>query len=323
MNHIGIIERGKNMYTRVFEAIKAYNTIIIHRHSNPDGDALGSQIGLKHIILENFPDKRVLMTGDEAGRYAFMEDSVMDTVADSDYEGALAIILDTSARKLISDDRYTLAAHTARIDHHLFCEEIAETEVTDSSYESCCGMITDFAMKCALKLPRLAAQSLYTGMVTDSGRFSYDSTNARTFRLAAHLMEHEVNPGEIYGNLYANDFEQVKLRAQFVLKIQFTDKNVAYIYTTREEAASSGSDLFSISRGMVSTMSGIRGVDIWVNFTETERGVLCELRSSKYNINPVAVKYGGGGHAKASGATVRDRQEAMAMLADLDAMMEG
>ena len=73
---------------------------------------------------------------------------------------------------------------------------------------------------------------------------------------------------------------------------------------------------------MVSTMADIKGVDIWVNFTETDRGVLCELRSSRFNINPIAVKYGGGGHAKASGATVKDRAEAMAMLADLDAMME-
>ena len=68
-------------------------------------------------------------------------------------------------------------------------------------------------------------------------------------------------------------------------------------------------------------MADIKGVDIWVNFTETDKGVLCELRSSRYNINPIAVKYGGGGHMKASGATVADRSVAMQMLADLDAMM--
>lgn len=310
------------MYQKVIEAIRAYDTIIIHRHTNPDGDALGSQIGLKHIILENFPGKRVLMTGDEAGRYSFMADSVMDSLADEAWQGALAIILDCSAKKLISDERYSLAAETVRIDHHIFCEEIARIEVSDTSYESCCGMIADLAMSCDLRVPQIAAQSLYTGMVTDSGRFSYDSTNARTFRLAAYLMEHQVNPGEIYVNLYANDFDQVKLRAQFVLKIRFTEKNVAYIYTTREEVEQLNADLFSISRGMVGAMSGIRGVDIWVNFTETEQGVLCELRSSRFNINPIAVKYGGGGHAKASGATVRDHEEAMRMLADLDAMME-
>ena len=83
-----------------------------------------------------------------------------------------------------------------------------------------------------------------------------------------------------------------------------------------------GVDNVTISRGMVNTMGEIRGVDIWVNFTETDEGVWCELRSSKYNINPVAVKYGGGGHQKASGATIADREAAMAMLRDLEALIE-
>ena len=310
------------MFEQVLSKIKEYSTIIIHRHSSPDGDALGSQIGLKHIIRENYPDKRVWMTGDEAGRYSFMEDSVMDEVPDEAYHGALAIILDVSARKLISDGRYVRAAETVRIDHHIFCEKIAEIEVQDSSFESCCGMIAAFAMEAGLRVPPIAATALYTGMVTDSGRFRYDATSSRTHRLASFLMEQPIDTTEIYRCLYATDYALMKIRAQFVLKIQFTEKNVAYIYTTQEEAKGYDSDIFGISRGMVSTMSDIRGVDIWVNFTETDSGVLCELRSSKYNINPVAVKYGGGGHAKASGATVRDRAEAMAMLQDLDAMME-
>ncbi len=310
------------MFEQVLKAITEHQVIIIHRHANPDGDALGSQIGLKHIIRANFPDKTVYIVGDEAGRYAFMADSVMDVIPDEAYNGALAVILDTSARKLISDDRYERAAKTVRMDHHLFCEKIADIEVVDSECESCCGMIAHFCMECGLKLPAEAATALYTGMVTDSGRFRYDAVSARTFQAAAFLMQHPIDTNELYRNLYASDYEQMKLRAQFVLKIRFTDKNVAYIYTTREEADACPSDLFGISRGMVSTMSDIRGVDIWVNFTETERGVLCELRSSRFNINPVAVKYGGGGHAKASGATVRDRAVAMAMLADLDRMME-
>jgi phosphoesterase RecJ-like protein len=105
-----------------------------------------------------------------------------------------------------------------------------------------------------------------------------------------------------------------------VLKIQFTKENVAYIYTDKAEFDGLGLDTFTVSRAMVNTMADIKNVSIWVNFTETEQGVLCELRSNKYNINPIAVKYGGGGHQKASGATVADRQTAMAMLRDLDDM---
>ena len=311
------------MFEAILQAIAAHERIILHRHTHPDGDALGSQIGLKHLLRENFPGKQVYMVGDGAGRYDFMEDSVMDDVPDEAYRDAMAIILDTSAPGLISDGRYALAKTTARIDHHLFTGQIAQLEAIDTGSESCCGLIARLAMEHGLRLTPVAAQSLFIGMVTDSGRFRYDATSARTFRQAAWLLEQQpLDVSGIYRNLYASDVDQVRLRAQFVLNIRFTPHRVAYLYTTGEELRAQGLDPFVISRAMVNTMADIRGVDVWVSFTESEEGVLCELRSDRRNINPVAVQYGGGGHAKASGARVKDRAEAMAMLADLDAMME-
>lgn len=308
------------MFEKILEAIKAYDTIIIHRHSSPDGDALGSQIGLKNIIKDNFPEKSVYAVGDGAKRYSFMDGSDMDEIEDSVYDGALAVILDCGAAHLISDERWKTAAKTVRIDHHIFCEKIADEEVVDTSYESCCGEITEFAVESGLALSPASAKALYTGMVTDSGRFRYDSTNSNTFRLASELMKQKFDANEIYSQLYADDFFFVKLRAQFVLKIQFTDYKVAYIYTPKAEFDSYGVDAFTISRGMVNTMGDLRGVEIWVNFTEVEEGkILVEIRSNKYTIQPVAVKYGGGGHAKACGCAVSTKEEAMALLEDLNA----
>lgn len=310
------------MFESIISLIEKYDTIIIHRHTKPDGDAIGSQIGLKKLIAENYPHKRVLAVGDGAGRYAFVKVSTPDAVLDEDYAGALAIILDTSASALISDTRYNLAAETARIDHHIFCEKIANVEVTDTSYESCCGLIVSLAVEAGWQISTEAAAAIYTGMVTDSGRFRYDSTKPDTLRRAAILLETGIDTSEIYRNLYADDFSYIRLRAQFVLKVKFTDKNVAYIYTTADEARESGVDTFTISRGMVGVMGEIRGVDIWVNFTETEDGILCELRSSRYNINRTAVKYGGGGHEKASGCTLKNYDEAMMLLEDLNRIAE-
>ncbi len=311
------------MFEQILQEIIQHDTVIIHRHTRPDGDALGSQIGMKHIILENFPHKKVYTVGDEARFFGFMEDSVMDVIDDAVYENALAVILDTASRPLISDERYTLAAKTVRIDHHIFCEKIADEEVVDTSFESCCGLVTQFALESGLRLNTLAAKSLYTGMVTDSGRFRYDGTTARTFRLASALMEAGFDTNALFRDLYADDFASKQLKAKFILKIQFTPCNVAYIYTDLAEFRALGVDTFTVSRAMVNTMADIKGVSIWVNFTETEQGVLCEIRSNRYNINPVAVKYGGGGHQKASGATVADKETAMAMLRDLDTLTKG
>ena len=308
------------MFTDILNEIKKYNRIILHRHNKPDGDALGSQIGLKHILKANFPEKEIYVVGDGAGHYSFMDDVIMDEIEDSIFDGALAIVLDCGGKHLISDNRYELAASTIRFDHHIFSEEICKYEVVDTSYESCCGLLTQFAKDCNLTVPASAAKSLYTGMVTDSGRFRYDATSARTFALASFLTEQGMDLNSVYNNLYAEDYEGRKLRAMFTLKMKFTENNVAYIYTTAEEVKELDADTFTISRGMVGTMADIKGVDIWVNFTEAENGVLCELRSNRFNINPIAVKYGGGGHQKASGATVASKEVAMQMLADLNEM---
>ena len=306
------------MFEAILEDLQAFQRIIIHRHGRPDGDAIGSQVGLKYIIKENFPEKEVYAVGDAPGFFGFVEGSTPDEIPDSYYEDALAVILDCGGVNMINDDRYTLAKKTVRMDHHLFTGAIADNEVIDSSYESCCGLVAHLAKESGLRLNAVAAKALYTGMVTDSGRFRYDATTSRTFCLASFLLETPFDITEIYRHLYADSIEGKKLKAKFVLKIQFTPNNVAYIYTTKEEVAELGVDLFTISRGMVNTMADIKNVDIWCNFTETDNGVQCELRSSIYNINPIAVKYGGGGHAKACGCTCPDRKTATRMLIELD-----
>ena len=122
----------------------------------------------------------------------------------------------------------------------------------------------------------------------------------------------------MWRGLYTQSLEDVRLKGRFYEKIRVTPHGAGYIYTDREEMAALGKSDFEISRGMVNVMADIAEIRVWVNFTETEKGVLCELRSRDVSINPVAVKYGGGGHPRASGAAVRDKEEAMAMLRDLD-----
>ncbi len=304
------------------ELLKKYDTVIIHRHTNPDGDAMGSQIGLKNLLLENFPEKKVYAVGDGAGRFSFMDGSVMDEIPDETYKGALAVILDSAEHSLVSDDRYTLAEKTLRIDHHIFCEKFADVEIVETAFESCAGLVTHLAREWGLTINTSAAKALFTGIVTDSGRFRYDSTTPRTFSDAAFLLEKGFNPTEIYDKLYVDDFSMIKMRAGFVLDIRFTKNNVAYIYSDRQKVDSLGVSDFTVSRGMVNVMAEIRGVDVWVNFTESTDGtVLAELRSRNLDINKIAVKYGGGGHLKASGASLKDKAQAMEMLADLDKLV--
>lgn len=307
------------MFEKIIEEIKRHDTIILHRHSHPDGDALGSQIGLRKLIEDNFPDKTVYTVGDPAGRYAFMDGSQMDDVPDELYQNACAIVLDSATKELVSDKRFELAAVTARIDHHIYCEAFTDLEVVDTSFESCAGMIAALSEESGLRFTEASATAIFTGMVTDSGRFRYDSTSARTFHLASLLLAQGIDTNTLYRNLYAEDLSRAQFRASFLQKIRkYKDSSVAYIYNTKDELREMGvTDPFSISRGMVNVMADLKGIDIWVNFTEDGEKVLCELRSSCYNVQPIAVKYGGGGHEKACGADVKDHDEALLMLEDL------
>ena len=308
------------MYNKILKQIREAKTIIIHRHARPDGDALGSQIGLKEAIKNTFPRKEVYAVGDTTSKYDFIGE--MDEVSDEKYQDAVVFVLDSSEQSLISDERYKKGKTLIKIDHHIAKESFGDIELVDSSYESCCGLVAYLVERIHLKLTNYGAKCLFTGMVTDSGRFRYDSTTSKTFEIASKLMKYDFSITDIYNNLYLDTLEMVKLRAEFTLKFKLTEQNVAYIKTTQDEIKKAGVDIFSISRNMVNTMAGIKGIDIWVNFTEDKDGsVVCEIRSSKYNINPIAVKYGGGGHKAASGATLKNFDEADMLLNDLNLLI--
>src|SRR5699024_1496061 len=100
----------------IIEEIKAFETIIIHRHVRPDADALGSQVGLKEMIKQSFPDKRVYAVGEEDPALYFL--TRMDDIEDDLFNDALVIVCDTANTGRISDARYSSAQKIIKIDHH-------------------------------------------------------------------------------------------------------------------------------------------------------------------------------------------------------------
>lgn len=305
------------MQKEIIEKIKEFDTIIIHRHWQPDGDALGSQIGLQEALKATFPNKKILVTGDISPKYQFI--GTMDDVKDEDYNNALVIAVDCGNNHLISDERYKNGAYLIKIDHHSSGSSYANLNYVDDKEISCASLIARMIFDNNLKLTAHGAKALFTGLVTDSSRFLYAGVNSHTFIIASKLLDYDFSLQEIYDKLYIEDYQIIKLRAMLTLAIKFTSYNVAYIKTTYPELLSYNVDLFTVSRGMVNVMAGIKGVDIWVNFTEDKDGTIAvELRSSKYNINPIAVKYGGGGHKFASGAILSSFAQADLLLEDLN-----
>ena len=308
------------MYKDIMNLINKYETIIIHRHKNPDGDALGSQLGLKRLIELNYPDKLVYAVGDE-NDFVFL--GKMDIINNDVYIGALVIILDVSIARLVSDNRYELADHVIIIDHHLNPADIGDTVYINSNHIACAEIVCDIAIKYDLKLDKIGATPLLTGLVTDSGRFLYPNISANSFRMAAYLIDCGADIQGVYDKLYTETLNFKKLKGYFINNFKTTKNNVAYMKNDLSVKDKFNVSTFNVSRAMVNQMSGIKGIDIWANFTLDEDGVIqVELRSKKLSIVDIARKYGGGGHALACGCILNSFDEADLLLADLDELLE-
>lgn len=308
------------MYDKILSLINDFDTIVIHRHKNPDMDAYGSQLGLKKIIELNFPKKDVYVVGDE-NNFAFL--GAMDKIDDSIYGNALVIVVDVAVAALVSDDRYKLAKHVLVIDHHLNSSDIADTEFINSDCIACAQIIADFAKQKDLKLDKEAATVLFGGLATDSGRFLYPNTTAKSFEIAAYLIRQGADIQYIYDNLYTETLNFKKLKGYFINNFKTTKNNVAYMQNDSSVKDKFGVTTFVVSRAMVNQMSGIEGIEIWANFTMDENGkVQSELRSKKVPIVEIAKKYGGGGHLLACGCTLSSFEDADLVLADLDQLLE-
>lgn len=306
------------IYADIWNLIKKYEKIVIFRHSRPDLDALGSQIGLAQAISINFPNKEVYMVGDASNRYNFI--GKMDEVTDDIISDSLAIICDVAVKNLVSDDRYNLAKEILVIDHHKNESDIPNATIyVDTTKVACAEIIGDMLRQLNKDITNYGATALYGGIVTDSGRFQYAGTSNITFLVASYLLSKGADIDYIYNNLYVESLAQREMKNYFSSLFEYCEEGVAYLKCTKEVLAKyPNTPIFDISRGMVNLAAGISEIIIWCNFTHDKENevVLGEFRSRGISIVEIAKKYGGGGHPQACGASLKDFDEANKVIAD-------
>ena len=311
---------------QILDKIKEYSSIIIFRHTRNDGDCVGASKGLKEIIRSNFPEKSVFLIDPQPAKYLEFLGPEDEDISDGIYAESLGIVVDTAVTERISNAKYTQVKELIKIDHHIPLQPYGDIMWVEEERSSCCEMIVDFwrTFKDELTLNTQAATYLYTGMVTDTGRFKYDGIKGETLRCAAELLDIGVNTELLYARLYLEAFEYLKFKAYIYEKMQITENGVAYIFVDREMQEKFNLSLEQAS-ACVGTLDSIRGAICWCAFIENgdaEGSIRVRLRSRFVHINGVAEKYRGGGHACASGATVYGVDEINALLADADAVVK-
>lgn len=292
---------------QILEKIKAYDTIIIHRHMKPDPDALGSQMGLKYLLEKHFPDKHIKAVGFNEPTLTWL--AKMDTVEDSDYQGALVIVCDTANTARIDDKRYDKGDYLIKIDHHPNDDQYGDLAWVDTNSSSASEMIALFAETTNLDLSDYAARLLCAGIIGDTGRFLYPSTSARTLRIASHLREHNFDFSELTRKMDTISFKIAKLQG-YVYDHLEVDENGAARVTLTQEVLQAYNVTDAETAAIVGAPGRIDSVSLWGIFVEQADGhYRVRLRSKFVPINGVAKEHDGGGHPLASGANSYSLEE--------------
>ncbi|QNQ81908.1 DHH family phosphoesterase [Lactobacillus sp. PV012] len=304
-----------NTFDEIYEKIKEYPTIIIHRHTSPDPDALGSQAGLARSLKLAFPDKKILCAGEEVGDLDWI--NAMDEVTDADYQGALVITVDTANTPRVSDQRYDQGDLLIKIDHHPDVDPYADMSYVDPEKPAAAEIVYDFLKAEKLPLPKEVAYPLYAGIVGDTGRFMYSETSPHTFEVAAELANTGININEIARNISDVSLAQAKLQNSVIDLMKFDPSGAAYAIITQEQLKKLGMT-FEQASVTVSTPGRIKEIMAWNVFVENPDGTYrVHYRSKGPIINQLAAKHDGGGHALASGAKAKDLDEVKQVFEEL------
>ncbi len=308
----------------ILEKIKEYDKILIFRHFRPDGDAIGSTKGLARILQLTYPNKKIYLQNADFSNYLAFLGGEDELLSDEEYSDALGIVLDTATQDRISNKKYSLCKELIKIDHHIPVESYAKYDWVEEERSSTCEMVAYFYETFAseLTIDTQAATYIYTGMVTDSGRFRFRSVSGDTMRLAGLMLDFGVDVDVIYAHLYLKAFDTFKFEAYAHKKMKISQNGVASLLVTKgmkKKFHLSNED----ASASVSCMDSIKDSLIWIAFIENDDGTIrVRLRSRFVTISELASRYRGGGHACASGATLHSKKEMKAMLKEADELIK-
>lgn len=307
--------------------LSAPKKIVIVPHRSPDGDAMGSTLGLYHFLLKMGHSPCVISPNDFPSFLNWMPGSEDVLVFENDREttsniiadAALIFTLDFNALHRTGEMETVLSKVTVpfvMIDHHQLPDGYAKYTFSDTSYGSTCEMMYEFFVQMGKKslIDKTIATCLYTGILTDSGGFKFPKTTGNTHRIVAEFIELGVENTVIPTLLFDNSsYNRLQLlgRALQNLKVIF-DKKTAYISLSQKEL-----DEFSYEKGdtegIVNYGLSIKGINFAAIFIEhtDEKIIKISFRSQgEFDVNQFArAHFNGGGHINAAGGKSNETLE--------------
>ncbi|MGL4948928.1 MAG: DHH family phosphoesterase [Anaeroplasmataceae bacterium] len=306
---------------KLINEINKADTIIILGHERPDGDCIGSQLGLKDIIKTSFKNKKVYAVGDNSEYTSFL--GYLDIVDDEIFKKSLVIVVDTANVDRVGDKRFALATNTIKIDHHVIVDSFADLNIEDVKAPATAQIITEilYYNRDKLSISKHGAEALYVGILTDTGRFKYDNVTSKTHILTGFLLDYGVSPLYIDNNLSVDTFETLKLKGYVLSNFKLSKHKFAYIVISREII-----EKYNVTdeqaASLVNTIASLKKVYVWALIIQYKNmDIKVRLRSKGPDINLLAAKYNGGGHPKASGASLENFDQLDDFINDVDNLL--
>lgn len=306
----------------ILKEIENSTKIVIARHVRPDGDAVGSTLGLKRILSLTYPEKEIRVVNSDYSEYVSFLGKEDEEVFD--YSDYLCIVIDTATTDRISNQNVLKSRKIIKIDHHIDVAPFGDISWVEDNCPSASEMIADFwfTFKDKLKIDLYAATCLYTGIVTDTGRFKYGKLTSKTMNLAGALLDFGIDTENLYAKLELEDFSFFKFQSYVFETMKISPSGVAYLYVNQAMQ-----EKFNLSREQASEsvdfMNSIKGSLIWMAFIDNpDKSIRVRVRSRFVPINELCNRYEGGGHANASGATVHSLEQMEKLVCDADEILK-
>ena len=300
-------------YSTLLTLFDQYHTFALSTHIHPDGDAIGSELGLYIFLTKLGKSVKIFNTDVVPPNYRFLPfwDRIESAHSAETYRPEVLIVLDASTLARIGTrlSKTLYPIHSLiNIDHHATAEAFGDINLIVPTASSTSEIVYKLIKHHQFPICEMCALCLYTGLMFDTGCFRHSNTTAETHQIAAELIEiGGFTPDEVYRNVYEQvPVAKMHLLSEILSTLQITDDGkIASVYATQAMFRKTGTTPDAVE-GVVNQIQAIAGVEIAVCVSEmTDRSTKVSLRSQEYvDVSQLAAEFQGGGHARAAGCRI-------------------
>ncbi|HTT93033.1 MAG TPA: bifunctional oligoribonuclease/PAP phosphatase NrnA [Solirubrobacterales bacterium] len=292
--------------------LRAHDRFLLTAHEGPDGDALGSLLGMHHVLQKLGKDSVMFLAAKEFPlpiEYRFLPLEEVFHEPPADMADRTVVFLDCGNIDRMPVDFLTQGEHRIlNIDHHHDNTRFGDVDLVVPSASCTAEIVYDIAHLMGVPVDAEMAMPLYVGLITDTGKFMYENTNAHTHRVAAELIDAGVDVDDTYRRLYEHvPIEKLRLVARALDKIErHCGERLVTSYITAEDYAATGSGE-EMTEGVIDHLRSIDGIKVAAvvrdlgNRGRAARKVSLRSSEGDVDVSAIARKQGGGGHKRAAG----------------------